>query len=276
MGWQDRPYNQENNGGIPPVVFRLPTFTRLTGGIILLCLASFLLQSFGGRELANYGQLTYRNGLAWQQPWRFITYQYLHANAWHFAINMLFLYFFLPSLELRWGALKAFIFYTLGGIAGGLMFGLLSLVTSDKGLVGASGSIMAAMGAVALFYPERQFLFGIPIRLGVAILGGIYLLSSVADRNLSDSAHLGGLAFGFFAPLIAGPIVAKQAHRYRRRRQQREAEAEIREQEQIDHILEKVSHQGMHSLTYSEKKALKRATERQRQAETTRSARRAH
>lgn len=42
------------------------------------------------------------------------------------------------------------------------------------------------------------------------------------------------------------------------------AEQERNEQEQIDTILAKVSAQGMHSLTWGEKRALKRATENQR------------
>jgi len=48
-----------------------------------------------------------------------------------------------------------------------------------------------------------------------------------------------------------------------RRAQKREA-AEAVEQERVDAILAKVSAHGMHSLTWWEKRALKRATERQR------------
>ncbi len=270
MGWEDRPYNRDDNGGIPPVTFRLPPFTRLTGGLILACLLIYLAQAVSKQAISEFGLLTYMRGLAWKQPWRFITYQYLHVSAWHLAINMLMIYFFLPTLERRWGPLKAFTFYTLGGIAGGLVFGLFSLFFNHGLLLGASGSVMAAMGAVALLYPEMQFLFGIPIRVGVAIIGVIFLLSAAADRDLSDAAHLGGLIFGFAAPWLAGPILAKQQYEWRRRRKQRSVQVEIREQEQIDRILEKVSQQGMQSLTGAEKKALKRATERQRLAETSR------
>jgi membrane associated rhomboid family serine protease len=267
MGWEDRAYNRDDNGGIPPVVFRMPPFTRLTGGIILVCFIVFLAQAFGPGSITYGGLLSYEDGLAWRQPWRFITYQYLHVSAWHFGINMLILYFFLPTLELRWGWAKALGFYTLGGVVGGLTFGLLSIAAPHGMLMGASGSIMAAMGAVALFYPERQFIFGIPIRVGVAILGFLYLLSAMADRNLSDAAHIGGLVFGFVAPLVAGPMLARQQHEWRRRKVLRHSQMEIREQEQIDQILAKVSQHGMHSLTNAEKKALKRATERQRRSE---------
>jgi hypothetical protein len=57
---------------------------------------------------------------------------------------------------------------------------------------------------------------------------------------------------------------------------QRDAFNEAREQEQIDQILHKVSHQGMQSLTGHEKKVLQRATERQRKQEATKARRGAY
>ena len=51
------------------------------------------------------------------------------------------------------------------------------------------------------------------------------------------------------------------------RRAETEAAAAASEQAQIDQILAKVSAQGMHSLTSGEKRALQKATERQRQRE---------
>jgi len=48
------------------------------------------------------------------------------------------------------------------------------------------------------------------------------------------------------------------------RHQTQQAQAEEQEQARIDAILAKVSAHGMHSLTWSEKRALRRATERRR------------
>ena len=45
------------------------------------------------------------------QPWRYITYQFLHDSIWHIAINMLWLYFLGPTLERSWGSKKFLIFY---------------------------------------------------------------------------------------------------------------------------------------------------------------------
>src|SRR3954470_23128935 len=114
MAWQDRPYYREEGGGnIPPVVFSFPKLTRLTMSIIGVCLVVFILQAvtrsygpFG--PLETWGRLTFFQGLAFTQPWRWVTYQYLHGGAAHFFFNMIGLYFFLPSLELMWGWRKAF------------------------------------------------------------------------------------------------------------------------------------------------------------------------
>lgn len=284
MGWQDRAYNQENNGGIPPVQFRLPKLTPLVASLIVVNLALFLLKVLPGASLyvltIEWGALELTGNHWLTQPWRWVTYQYLHANGMHVFFNLIALFFFLPTLEGIWGWKKAWGFYTLGGIAGGILYVIMASVWGQQigVIIGASGSVLAALGAVALLFPSRVIVllfFPVPIRMAAALIGALFVLKAVADRDLSDACHLGGLAFGFFAPWFGGPIVAKYRQKYRRMKIQREAEYEAREQEQIDRILEKVSHHGMQSLTNHEKKVLQRATERQRRQEAAR-ARRAY
>jgi len=67
--------------------------------------------------------------------------------------------------------------------------------------------------------------------------------------------------------------MAKFRHNWDRRRRQRVVTSERDEQESIDRILAKVHHQGMNSLNWSERRTLKRATERQRQADLERARR---
>jgi membrane associated rhomboid family serine protease len=286
MGWQDRPYYKEDGtGGVPPVVFSFPKLTPLTIALIGSCLVIYVAQAFTRGApmgpLDYWGRLTFFRGQAFTQPWRWVTYQYLHGSASHFFFNMIGLYFFLPTLELMWGWKKALAFYTAGGIAAGVTFGVMALLLPGgvgpyASLIGASGSIFAAMGAVALLSPSRQLIllvFAVPIRMAVGLFGAFFLLSSLADRDLSSAAHLGGLAFGFFAPWVAGPWMAKFRHNWERRRRQREVTGERDEQEAIDRILAKVHNQGMNSLSWSERRTLKRATERQRQADLARARR---
>jgi membrane associated rhomboid family serine protease len=278
MGWQDRAYNRDEQGGIPPVMFSMPKLTRLTMVLIGVCLVVFLVQAFTrrtefGYQLHYWGLLTFNDKLGLKQPWRFITYQYLHAGAGHFFFNMIGLYFFLPTLEIMWGWKKALAFYTAGGVAAGITYGILSIFMPSVGLLGASGAVFAALGAVALLSPNRQLIllvFPLPIRIAAALFGAFFLLSAVADGDLSNAAHLGGLAFGFFAPYLGGPTYNRMVRKWHRYRLHRAVELEHNEQVTVDRILDKVSHQGMNSLTRSEKKALQRATERQRLADLAR------
>jgi membrane associated rhomboid family serine protease len=254
----------------------MPKLTRLTGALIGACLLIYLAQAFtrrAGNPLVTWGELTFIDALAFTQPWRWITYQYLHGSAGHFFFNMIGLYFFLPTLEMLWGWKKAFAFYTAGGIVAGVVYGFMSLFFFSPGLIGASGSIFAALGAVALLSPQRQIIlliFPLPIRMAAALFGAFFLLAAVADNDLSSAAHLGGLAFGFFAPWIGGPVMARYARQWRMRQATKLRRNEREEAAQIDHILQKVHDHGMNSLTRSERKALQRATERQRQADLAR------
>lgn len=274
MGWETRDYNRDENQGIPKIVFQFPPFTKLTIVLLVINFALFLMKPFGTpyEYQVVYGSLAFHPVFApWWEVWRWVTYQYIHATGGHVFFNMLVLYFFLPTMELRWGWAKALGFYTLGGIAAGFVFLLLQLILGGRpSLVGASGSIFAIMGAVALFYPERQFIFGIPIRVGVCLCAILFLLTIVGDGNYSDAAHLGGLAFGFFAPYVAGPYIARQRNRYREYRENREVQAEINEQQEVDRILAKVAEKGMHSLTAGERKVLDRASQNQRKREAER------
>src|SRR2546422_849380 len=54
------------------------------------------------------------------QLWRFITFQFLHANFDHLVFNMLALFFFGPMVERFLGARQFIFFYLLSGVGGAL------------------------------------------------------------------------------------------------------------------------------------------------------------
>lgn len=267
MGWQDRPYNREDGeGGVPRVQFSLPPISPLSLGIMIACFVLFVAQQFPW-HVTDWLSLTFINNLGWKQPWRFVTYQYLHGGGAHLFFNMLGVYFFMPALEQHWGRWKALAFYTLGGIAAGLLFWIVDQFVGSIGLIGASGSVLAILGAVALLFPERQIIllfFPVAIRTAALLLGILFTLTAVADRDLSNAAHLGGLLFGFFAPWLAGPVISRQRHKWEQYRAHRELESELSEQREVDRILAKVAEKGMQSLTSGEKRALSRATANQK------------
>jgi membrane associated rhomboid family serine protease len=289
MAWEDRPYYRENphggtGGGMGSLRFLLPR-TRLAIALILVNVAIFLVQAFSGpaaglSPLIRWGRLEFENGVAFTEPWRWITYQYLHGSGSHLFFNMLTAYFFVPVLEEMWGWKKTLAFYTAGGIAAGVTFGFMSLIYPTVGLIGASGSLLAILGAVAVIAPDMRVLamMVIPMTMRVmAILFAVfYLLSIVGDRDMSDAAHLGGMAFG--AALVYfgrgfGGMVNRQWLGWAQRRKRRVAASEQAEQETIDRILQKVHEKGMNSLSWSERRTLKRATDRQRESDLARARR---
>lgn len=270
MGYQDRPYHQDDDGGMSGGMFTMPKPTPLTLALIGVCLVVLLLESItrsAGSPLIRWGELRFQNGLAWREPWRWITYQYLHGGAAHYFFNMIGVYFFVPPLEAMWGWRKTFAFYTAGGIVAGAVYGIFSLFFLTGGLIGASGSIFAVLGAVALLSPQMQIIlvfFAVPIRIAAALFAGFFVLSAVVDGDLSNAAHLGGLAFGFLAPYYGRGHFAGIARKLQHAQQKREMLAEQHEQAGIDAILAKVSAHGMQSLSWFEKRTLRKATEHQR------------
>lgn len=268
MAWQDRRYNRDDTSFNLHLGFTPPS--RMAIYLIAACIGVFILQSISGpdRFLAQWAALP-PGAKAFYQPWRFITYQYLHGGSWHIFWNILGIYFFLSPLERHWGWQKALGFYTAGGVVAGLAFEILSLVVGNPApLIGASGSILAALGACALLFPEMTvYLIVIPISIrALAVLAGLlYLLAIIGEQNLSHAAHLGGLAFGVLAPWWGGPTFHRFQRRMHLRRVRVMTDRDQQEQDLVDRILQKVHDHGMHSLTWAERRALRKATERQRQ-----------
>lgn len=288
MAFDQRPYYGGDAGdsgfSAGSLRFRFPPFTPLTLVIMGVCLLVFVVQAFTGQTadsswLLDYGWLSFRGGEAFYQPWRWISYQYLHGGGLHLFFNMLVLYFFLPQLERRWGWLRAWLFYTAGGIVAGATFGIMSAANGAlPPLIGASGSVLATLGACAFLYPQQRvlfFFFPVPIRVLTGLLAVLYLLTILGDRGaLSDAAHLGGLAFGYFAPWLAGPLWDQLQDRYQQRGRQRAIETKRQQEEEIDRILRKVHDVGMNQLTRRERNTLQRATQQRQSRDARESGRR--
>jgi rhomboid family protein len=274
MGWQDRKYAGEDDSGFRSQYgFRPPG--RMSFYVMGACFLAFILQNMPATSgITEWGGLTFSGGRAFTQPWRWLTYQYLHGGAMHILFNLLGIYFFLTPLERIWGGLRAFVFYTAGGLAAGIIYGLIWAFTPYGSLlIGASGSILAALGACAVLFPEQRillFFFFVPIRVMALLLALYYVLTIIGDRDLSNAAHLGGMVFGVATTVFGKGVMRKAKGQVQQFQIARDRKAEQRDDQVIDRILAKVSEQGMHSLTDSERKALKEATEAQRKREARR------
>ena len=159
--------------------------------------------------------------------WQLVTYMFLHGGIFHILFNMLALWMFGAELERIWGTRYFLKFYFVTGIGAGLLTVLFSLLPFDFAqqlqrsiVIGASGAIYGLLLAYALYFPDRPiymyFLFPIPAKIFVAIMGGIAFLSSLSDAGgVANATHLGGLlvAYLFLKGARAHPL-AELKYRY--------------------------------------------------------------
>jgi membrane associated rhomboid family serine protease len=122
---------------------------------------------------------------------------------------MLALWMFGTDLERRWGTRYFLKFYFVTGIGAGALTVLFSLLPFGFAqqihytvVIGASGAIYGLLLAYALYFPERQiymyFVFPIPVRVFVTIMGAIALYSSLGESGgVANATHLGGLVVAY-------------------------------------------------------------------------------
>ena len=134
-----------------------------------------------------------------QRPWGMVTYMFMHAGLWHLLMNLLFLFFFGPPLEARWGSdlfLKFYLVCGLGGV-------LLSFAFSDSVIVGASAACYGIMLAFALAWPNQAVyvwaLFPVKVKWLVGFLVALSFVSAIGPHRdgIAHLAHLGGAVAGF-------------------------------------------------------------------------------
>ncbi len=276
-------------------------FAKPTSAVKVLLLVNigvFILQAIfdtteRGRLMSQYLGVTL--GAFWQ-VWRYLTFQFLHANFSHIFGNMLGLYMIGTLLEGQWGAKRFTLFYLACGVAAGAAYVLISAIMSLPAgipLVGASGGVYGILLACAVLMPEVKFFFVIPIRIAaiaifalmaLGVLGSISEAANTpADDNgfqkalamskaMSDVAHLGGAVaaaawlwgskrFSLPRPRLFAKVQDNRGAWERKIKRQEEEQAEV------DRILQKIHEQGIESLSGKEKKLLQDATRRQKQQE---------
>ena len=112
------------------------------------------------------------------------------------------------QLERIWGPKFFLHYYFITGIGAGLtviVVGLLPFAFAESTYllptIGASGAIYGLLVAFALYYPETPilmfFLFPVPAKYFVMIIGTISFLSVPRGGGVSHVAHLGGLVVGY-------------------------------------------------------------------------------
>ena len=204
------------------------------------------------------------------RPWTIVTYMFLHGGFSHLFFNMLGLFFFGGRVEHRLGGRDFARLYFVSGVAGAL----LSMGLAPRAaIIGASGGVFGVSLAFAMFWPrERIYIWGVlPVEawLLVAINTGLSIFSGFGGTGsgVAHFAHLGGYlgawayltlreryssARRFQRQVRAVPPAADRAVRERLDRLQLDGVHALTRAE-VDRILDKISAQGMGSLTPEER-----------------------
>ena len=276
MGLYDRDYTQPESrrqyDGLAQVRFNLPHTTPVVKWLLIANIAIFLsgvLSLHIARFLVTWFAIDPGSLLRALEPWRPVTYQFLHdmESPWHIFFNMLVLCFFGPSLERYLGSRRFVPFYLLCGAAGGILYlGLTAVHFLGSGvLFGASGSVLGLLAACAILFPQSiifLFIVPVPIRVGAIAFAAMYF-ALVVTRSANaggEAAHLAGMATGA-AYVVLQPRWDRFVLKMRSGSWEKRIEEGRRLQIEVDRILAKVHRSGLHSLTRREKATLKRATQ---------------
>ena len=249
---------------------------RMTDAVKWLIVANaviFLLQqvcrmTFGGDYLALFFGLNSHavlRGMLWQPA----TYMFLHYDLFHLLFNMFALWMFGSSIEAVWGPRPFLQYYLFTGVAAGLLSLLVSIGVNVT-TIGASGAIFGILVAFGMLFPDRVvlvfFFFPMLARNFVILFAAIELYMTVVSGphggGVARFAHLGGMLFGYLY-LKFGDRVRFSLPRIRFNTRQRggnkAGDWHNFMRSEVDPILDKISREGIHSLTRKERKILKKA-----------------
>ena len=287
MGINDRHYSR------PAAVNRFgrTSFDRkpisVTTWLILACFGVYMLDPFINYFLRDWLHMSTKHAIWGLQYWRFIGFQFMHANFQHLLFNMIGLYFFGPLVERYLGGKRFLAFYLLCGIFGSVLYLLLNLggfifgdsipglLFNDTAteLVGASAGVFGILLAGAFLAPGIKVLlfFIIPMRLSTMAYGlvALALFTVFFGKNNAggEAAHLGGAAAGWY--FIRNPHHLNGFFDFLGKADPTSKHFALRgkqtSQKDIDKILDKIHDKGLQSLSEKEKKILHDASRKGRE-----------
>lgn len=277
------------------------SYQSATVGLLIVNVAAFVLQSlvygYPLRLVPDDCFALSTQGLRHGYLWQLLTYQFMHAGLIHLLFNCWAIFVFGREVESTLGRSRFLTLYFSSGVVGGLLQALAGAWFPDRfggPTVGASAGAFGLVAAFAVLYPERPLMlllfFVIPVSMRAkflllfSALLAVFGLAIPVD-NIAHAAHLGGMLTGI--AFVRYAIHRQwQWHWPRRRRdaparrlikvyspgsmpwaQRKSAVAEDLPPDEflareVDPILDKISAQGIQSLTERERRILETARQK--------------
>lgn len=230
--------------------------------------------------------------LAGKQYYRLVTSAFLHADWNHLLTNMISLYFFGEVLETFVGPWQFLLIY-FASIVGGSLLSLWLHRHHEYRAYGASGGVCGVVFSYIALSPTGTIFAHFIIPMPAWVYGILFLIGSfIALRRQADNvghdAHIGGAVIGLWTTgalqpwavqenlkwflILSGvavalffyfiknpmmlPLSALTEKLGRRKEEKRQAAPRRRETRDVDEVLDKISREGMDSLTVEERELL--------------------
>lgn len=268
---------------------------------IILLTSCFSFLGFRDARFRDKYLFSVREILAEKQYYRLLTSALLHADWTHLLFNMVSLYLFGSYCEDFLGVGPFLVIY-LASIVGGDLLSLWLHRHHEYRSYGASGGVCGVIFSFILLFPGSAIsaLF-LPLAIPGWLYAILYLVVSFIalkrrQDNIGHDAHLGGAVIGFLTAAALQPDAVKDSpkvffsvlgvavllfihvavnpmflavsafgsSRPARKRTPNDLPRHKREDLAVDAILEKISQQGMESLTSEERKLLNEVSDKHR------------
>jgi membrane associated rhomboid family serine protease len=275
---------------------------RWSATVVLLVVnvVAFIFQSaverFSNFPTNDYFALSVE-GLRHGFVWQLLTYQFMHGGLLHLALNCWGIYVFGREVEETLGRNTFLTLYFASGVIGGLFQGLAGVLLGGAfalPVVGASAGAVGLVAAFAMLYPERPLMmllfFIIPVSMRAKFLLLFCALLTVIGvivpyGNIAHAAHLGGMLTGIvfvryaiywhwhwprlgrarsqpLRPLVKTTSRSATAWGQTRAPIEEDLPPDEFLSKAVDPILDKISAQGIQSLTERERRILETAREK--------------
>ncbi len=253
-------------------VGRVPVYaTTIIVALYVACMIGVAVALASGAE-AILGKLTFNTTdvLRHGEIWRCLTYAFVNPPDPWFIIALVMLYIFGRDVEQYLGR-KGFVRLYLGFLLlGPSLLLAASLVTGQLYVLSHSAANFAVFLAFAALYPNAQLIFQIPAKVFAWVFLGISVLQLLAGRQWPEMLVLLATAFLAYYAIRHGAAlnldfmsrlrpVSHRTKRPRLRVVKNPDDEPVDPHRIIDPLLEKISRDGLASLTRREREQLERA-----------------